>query len=343
MQCFKRLLFAEESAIVSEKESTLLKADMADTTKQFLVARKTTLRFVLAVNLFSLAFLLALQIIETRALAKLKGVAYELELVIWCVDLWFLLLSLAKVGLLFFSQYRWNEYKRSSTLLLYCSVLILILPVFTLYFPFKHIGQLNDNPTIQKIITELVMPRFTALLVPIALLMQSFVRISRTLLEFFGKVSELQYIAIIVTGVYVLMLHGIVGVVYQIFDDWMFIVFSMTFTLSVVAAMAKAFRKEFISKSLWITLSICEKGGLVVATISLGIICDRYGFSLTQTSLESLAAYMLSTVMYKDMFVRLLYAIKCPSGSMPGTDIFISFGIDTSLIRDESINMVSAV
>lgn len=310
METIKRLCCSESSTTVSDSEHCKLNTQhnsMHKDTKQFLANRKTMLRFVMIVNIF--IFLIEI-IMFINIIVSLERNSLE-YIVIITTSLTNFIITLIKLMFIIYAQIHWYNYRKSSNSILLCAVVIFIFPIIALYIPYKQFIGYDDDIIIQNLILFVILKMLINMSMPIIFMLQMKITVIRKLIKQMNDVSEFKYLAIPITVIYLLLINVGIGTVFQIIQDMRIFGFGLSYSTYLIISLLKnvfsrSYHKYLSNFLAFIEISVIISTIILFAFLSI----DYYLDDMINVSLASISALILAGIIYRDIFIRLLFIIR---------------------------------
>lgn len=146
MQAILRLFISTEKVSLSPKEREQFPSHISEYTIKILAQRKTTIRIILGILFFTTIIGIITESISYHELLNSEEIITTRTTIVnvMLIDIFLILIDVAKIILFFFSQFYWNDYKKSTIYTHLCGFLIVYLQLIFFFLPYTSMIKGTD-------------------------------------------------------------------------------------------------------------------------------------------------------------------------------------------------------
>lgn len=203
-------------------------------------------------------------------------------------------------GLLFVMCYDWNEFRISSSFSKMLGFMIIYLPLLLLYIP--YIALIEEDLFIA---LPFILYEISQFLTPPLLLLQTVLFRSNSLSNKFKTESKFKLISSVLLKIYICIVWIIFGILYQITQDFVIVLFVFSYTLSLSIDTEKN-KFGFKTRSDYIVLVLNYVFTITSLFSAIFIFYTYFGINLVRLTISGYIQYCLMSIIVDDSIMNLI-------------------------------------
>lgn len=146
MQAILRLFISTENVSLSTKERETFPSHISEYTIKILAQRKTTIRIIIGILFCTTIIGVIIKSISYNELLKSEEIIIPKPTIVnvMIIDIFLTLIDVAKIVVFLFSQFYWNDYKKSTIYTHLCGFLIVYLQLVFFFLPYTSMIKGTD-------------------------------------------------------------------------------------------------------------------------------------------------------------------------------------------------------